>query len=182
MKRLNLVSKIVTGLFALGILFSAQTVLAASNTPDCAKGDPGYPSDTTFLGLVPWYQYLQSDFKEVTAKTDVNGATVSTTICGFHDSFNQTDGAGGPVTGVNGGATGLGVIWLIGLAIFEDLLRVAGLAAVGFIIYGGIRFITSQGEPENTRAAQSTIINALVGLVIAIVAAATVSFIANSLG
>jgi TRAP-type C4-dicarboxylate transport system permease small subunit len=73
-------------------------------------------------------------------------------------------------------------VWLIGIAGLEDLLRIAGMVAVAYVIYGGIRYITSQGEPEHTRAALSTIINALVGLSIAIVAASFVGFLGNSLG
>jgi hypothetical protein len=184
MKRLNLASKIVVGLVVVGILFAAPIALADASSQPCVQGDPGYPSTKTFLGLVPWYQYLLGNFREITSKTTINGASTTVTVCGFQTSFVNTAGnvPGAAVTGVNGGATGLGVVWLIGLAIFEDLLRVAGLAAVAFVIYGGIRYITSQGEPEGTKGALSTIVNALIGLVIAIIAAATVSFIANSLG
>src|SRR4051812_1544207 len=63
---------------------------------------------------------------------------------------------------------------LIGLAIFDDLLRIAALVAIGFIIYGGILYVTSQGSPDQTGKAQNTIINALIGLVVAILAAAIV--------
>jgi hypothetical protein len=68
------------------------------------------------------------------------------------------------------------------MALFEDLLRVAGMLAIVFIIYGGIRYITSQGEPETTKSARGTIINALIGLAITVAAAATIQFIANSFG
>jgi hypothetical protein len=81
------------------------------------------------------------------------------------------------ISGVN--QKTLNVVWLVGLAIFEDLLRISGLAAVGFVIYGGIRYTTSQGSPEQTGAALSTIIHALVGLAIAIIAATSIAFIAK---
>lgn len=71
---------------------------------------------------------------------------------------------------------------LVALAILDMLLRLAGLIAVGYVIYGGIQYITSQGEPEGIKNAQSTIMNALIGLVIAILAAAIVVFIGNRLG
>jgi hypothetical protein len=73
-------------------------------------------------------------------------------------------------------------ILLIGLAIVDDLLLIAGMAAVGYVIYGGARYILSQGSPEETAKAQGTVINALIGLVIAIIAIAAVSFIGNKLG
>ncbi len=65
---------------------------------------------------------------------------------------------------------------------FEDLLRIAGIVTAFFIIYGGVRYVTSQGEPENTKAARSTIINALIGAAIAMIAAVLVSFIGSKLG
>jgi hypothetical protein len=77
--------------------------------------------------------------------------------------------------------TGINDLWLIVAAIIEILLRVAALAAIGFIIYGGFEYLTSQGEPDKTTRARGTIINALVGLVIAISAAAIVNFIAGSI-
>lgn len=71
-------------------------------------------------------------------------------------------------------------IWLIVAAVIEILLRVAALVAIIMVIYGGIEFITSQGEPEKSNKARGTVINALIGLVIAVVAATVVTFIAGS--
>ena len=76
--------------------------------------------------------------------------------------------------------TSLSDIWLIVAAVIEILLRLAALVAVGFIIFGGFEYITSQAEPANVEKARKTIINALVGLTIAILAAAVVTFIAGS--
>jgi len=67
------------------------------------------------------------------------------------------------------------------LAVVEILLRIAGLVAVGFVVYGGIRYVLSRGEPENTKAARGTIVNALIGLVIAASATAIVNLIAGNL-
>jgi len=53
----------------------------------------------------------------------------------------------------------------------------------GFLlIYGAIQYITSQGEPEKTAKAQSTIIDALIGLVIALISVGVVSFLGKQLG
>jgi len=75
-----------------------------------------------------------------------------------------------------------GDITLILMGVLEMALRIAGLVAVAFVIYGGISYITSQGQPDKTKNAQETIINALVGLVIAMISVAVVSFIGNRLG
>ena len=69
----------------------------------------------------------------------------------------------------------------VALAVVEIMLRIAAMVAVGFVIYGGFRFILSQGEPEQANAARSTIINALVGLAIAVSATVIVSFLFSSL-
>lgn len=70
---------------------------------------------------------------------------------------------------------------LILLAVVDMLMTVGGLVAIGFVIYGGVKYITSQGEPDKTKDALHTIINALIGLAIVLVAASIVSFIAGRL-
>lgn len=70
-------------------------------------------------------------------------------------------------------------VWLIVAAVIDVLLRIAALVAVVMIIYGGFEFITSQGDPEKAKNARGTIINSLIGLVIAVSAATLVSFIAG---
>jgi len=75
-----------------------------------------------------------------------------------------------------------GDLLLVALAIIDILLRVAGLVAVFYVIFGGIQYATSQGNPDAAAKAQSTLINALVGLAIAMIAIGFVSFIGNKLG
>lgn len=77
--------------------------------------------------------------------------------------------------------TSLTDVWLIVAAIIEVLLRVASLLAVGFIMYAGFQYLTSQGDPSKAAQARQGIINAVVGLVITIIAAVTVGFIAGQI-
>jgi hypothetical protein len=67
------------------------------------------------------------------------------------------------------------------LAIVEILLRIGALVAVAYIIYGGFMYLTSQGEPDRAKNAQTTITNAIVGLVIALLATGVVAFIGGQL-
>lgn len=67
------------------------------------------------------------------------------------------------------------------LAVFEIILRVGGLLAVFFVLFGGVQYILSQGEPEKTKGARTTIVNALVGLVITLSAVAIVNVIGKNL-
>lgn len=70
-------------------------------------------------------------------------------------------------------------IWLIVAAVLDILLRFASILAIGIIIYGGVKFIMSQGEPDKTSNARETIFNALIGLAISVVAAFVVNFVAG---
>ncbi len=111
----------------------------------------------TFFGLIPWYQYLNL------------GPAPQCAITSFHilpDSATKTQSD----------------IPLVLIAVVDDLLRVAGMVAVGFVIYAGFQYITSQGNPDQAAKAQSTIINALIGLAIAAIAIVAVSWLGSALG
>jgi hypothetical protein len=71
---------------------------------------------------------------------------------------------------------------LVGLAILEIMLRIAAVVAVGYVVFGAIKYQTSQGDPKKIEEAKSTIINALVGMVISALAISIVAFIGNRLG
>lgn len=71
---------------------------------------------------------------------------------------------------------------LIALAAVDIALRIAALVAVGYVIYGGVQFVIAQGESDKTKKARQTIIDALVGLVIAMLAAGIVAFIGTRFG
>jgi hypothetical protein len=77
--------------------------------------------------------------------------------------------------------TSLSDVWLIVAAIIEILIHIAALAAVAMVIYSGFRYTTSQGDPEQTARAKGTLVNALVGLAIAVMAASIITFIARSI-
>ncbi len=88
-----------------------------------------------------------------------------------------------PVTGESGNPcakklASLNDVWLIVLALTDLLFRIAIIVAIAFVIIGGIKFVTSQGNPDKTSQAKNTVVDALIGLVIAVIAAAVVGFIA----
>jgi hypothetical protein len=74
---------------------------------------------------------------------------------------------------------GINDIWLILLAVIEVLLRVAVLAAIAYVLIGGFKYITSRANPDKTNQAKNTVIDGLIGLVIAVVAIAVVGFVAG---
>lgn len=57
------------------------------------------------------------------------------------------------------------------------LLAVLGFVAVIMIIIGGIRYATSNGDANQTKAAKDTVLYAVIGLIVAILAYAIVNFV-----
>lgn len=74
---------------------------------------------------------------------------------------------------------GINDVWLIGLAVIEILLRIAMIAAIAFVVYGGIKYAASRGNSDKVESAQRTLTDAVIGLIIAIVATAVVGFLAR---
>lgn len=72
-------------------------------------------------------------------------------------------------------------IWSIVLVIVEDIFQLAAYAALGFVMYGGFLYLTSTGSPDATKKALQTIINAVIGLVVAMASVAIVGYIAGSI-
>jgi hypothetical protein len=60
------------------------------------------------------------------------------------------------------------------------LLFLLGAIAVIMIIIGGIRYATSNGDAGQTKAAKDTILYAVIGLVVAILAYAIVNFVIDA--
>jgi lysylphosphatidylglycerol synthetase-like protein (DUF2156 family) len=116
----------------------------------------GTCSQGSFFGLPTWYSYLVAAGKMQVS--DITGR------CEFVSTFQITD------------------LSLIALALLDIALRIAGLVALAYVIYGGVQYVISQGEPDKAKNARQTIINALIGMTIAIVATGVVSFVGNRLG
>jgi hypothetical protein len=70
-------------------------------------------------------------------------------------------------------------LWLVVAAIIEIMLRVAALLAIGLLVWAGIKYIYSRGEPDKVKDAQDTAVNSVVGLIIAVSATALITFIAG---
>lgn len=70
-------------------------------------------------------------------------------------------------------------IWKIVLNIIDMIMQLVGYASVAFLIIGGFRYMTSTGDSTKMTAAKSTIMNAIIGLVIALASVAIVNTIAG---
>lgn len=60
------------------------------------------------------------------------------------------------------------------------LLFIVGAIAVIMIVIGGLRYVISGGDSTQVQAAKNTILYALIGVIIAILAYAAVNFVINS--
>ena len=76
---------------------------------------------------------------------------------------------------------GVGTFLLVLGGIIDILMRIGIYVAVGFFIYGVIRMISSQGSPETIKASRNTMVNALIGVVICIIATWLTSFLMETL-
>lgn len=75
-----------------------------------------------------------------------------------------------------GGADGAPLSQLIA-SIANVLIAIVGGIAVIMIVIGGVRYVTSNGEPQIVAGAKDAILYAIIGLVLAIAAFAIVNFV-----
>lgn len=67
-------------------------------------------------------------------------------------------------------------------SVINMMLFIAGAVAVIMIIIGGIRFVISNGDASSVTAARHTILYAVIGLVVIILAYAIVNFVVSNIG
>jgi hypothetical protein len=134
----------------------------ADATDDCNK--------TGFFGLEPWWHFMPRELGvPANGKTPGDPCGVRCFNVFVQQEANECGQKASDVPGVL-------------LAIIDDLLRIAGLVAVGFVLVGSFQYVGSRGNAERTAQAQSTILSALTGLAVSIIAVALVSYIGNQLG
>lgn len=163
---------------ALGVIVACSLLpasAAALQLPNTAQAIPANFSTLAeectkahFFGLKPWYAYLSRELDDGS-----KGGDKCDVRC-----FNLTQ------QGTKPNACGEvdSDIPLVLLAVIDDLLRIAALVTLGYIIYAAFRYTASQGNPEQTAKAQSTLVNAMLGLAIATIAVAFVSYLGHQLG
>ena len=85
-----------------------------------------------------------------------------------------------PFTGVAGSQTLTGSNGLIANVI-RLLLLVSGALAVVFVIYGGYQYITAGGNEEQAESGKKTLINAIIGVVVIILAYVIINVVINTI-
>ena len=64
--------------------------------------------------------------------------------------------------------------------IINVIIGVVGIVSVIFIVIGGLSYVTSAGDPGKTKKAKDTILYAIIGLIVAVLAFAIVNFVLAS--
>lgn len=73
-------------------------------------------------------------------------------------------------------------IWMIILNVMFDLSLAVGYLALGFVIYGGYLYIMSQGDPGKVGKGKKTLMSAITGTIIALLASVAVNTVRVILG
>lgn len=119
-----------------------------------------------------------------------NLPALALSLVGFFSIFTNTvlaqcdqNSVGGGVNCAGNATTGGTLFGASGIVtnVINTMIFVTGIVAVVFIIIGGIRYIVSQGDEKSINGAKNTVLYAVIGLIIAILAFAIVNFVLNGL-
>lgn len=66
--------------------------------------------------------------------------------------------------------------------VFNSVLGLAGALAVVFVVYGGIQYSLSQGDPAKVKQAKDTILYSVIGLVVVMVSFAIINLVIGGVG
>jgi len=72
-------------------------------------------------------------------------------------------------------------IWTVVLNVMRILLQVAGIVAVCFLIFNGYQYLTSNGDSSKISKAKTGLLQAIVGLAIAVLSSTIIYFIVGSI-
>ncbi len=109
------------------------------------------------------------------------GSASFTLLPPWYNNLTESDGSGGTkIKSPSGDIKG----WLstLVLNLITDLLYITGYVSLGFIIWGGFKFMINGDNSSGVAAARKTIQNAVIGLVISIFAVAIVSALSGAFG
>lgn len=66
--------------------------------------------------------------------------------------------------------------------IVNVVLIIVGILAVMYLVYGGILYLTAGGNPESAAKGRTAITNAIIGIVIIVLALAIYNFVVGNIG
>ncbi len=134
------------------------------------------------LAAVPLLSFGMGSAVLVTSASAASGSDCQDSVT--VDSSNPDKvGTSGPGTGacsVKTGSQNTSFVDTIKLVI-NIMLFIIGLIAVVMLVIGGIRYATSGGSQEAVKSAKDTILYAIIGIVVAVMAYAVVGFVTQNI-
>ncbi|MDR0591009.1 MAG: pilin [Candidatus Nomurabacteria bacterium] len=129
-------------------------------------------------------KFITTRMMAVAAMVLIAGAVALPFTSAYADTCDPSQGVGGSVNNDCAGA-GSNQKELFGAdgvftIIINVVLFLVGAISVIMLIYGGIKYTTSAGDTAKVTSAKNTIMYAIVGLIVAILAYAIVNFVVGS--
>lgn len=144
--------------YALLTILSVFTILSVVQpAPVYAQSQNNNNCTSRFLTFPAWYRGLPRDAD-----------------CGVR----MMEGGSGSTSGDNPISR---TIWVIALNVVEIIIQLVGYVSVAFIIIGGWRYILSNGSADGNVRGRKTILNAVIGLILALSSVAIVNTIVGSM-
>ena len=117
----------------------------------------------------------------------VTPATTHAAECGTSTGLNGAIGGDDSCTGKAAKSSGQQTGSLFGEGsivtnVINIMLFIVGILCVVMIIFSGIRYVISNGKSDQVKSAKDTLMYAIVGLIIAIIAYALVNWVFTSIG
>jgi len=138
-------------IISLFIVASAGGFMMTMATPQAVNASPG--CSQSFLGFPAWYRKLIDE-----GTCDI----LSPDGIGTHPTLSS-------------------FIWHIVFNVVEIAIVAAAYLSGFYFLYGGFLFIISQGKPDNAAKARSTMLEALIGLIISLAAVTIINYIIDGL-
>lgn len=162
----------ISAVLAATVIIAAPVAFADSLPPGVIPGqDFATDPSSASCDLIPFDE--PSD----------TGSAVENPGCG--DNPPSPGGAGPPpacpTDGCLASASTLGIPQLLTSSVAKDIIYilsfVAGALSGIFLVIGGIRYSTSSGDPQQVATAKHTVVFAIIGLVVSILAPIIVGFV-----
>ena len=111
------------------------------------------------------------------AVTGILGLSTLTLTPAFADDVCNSNAAQAVKDAAGCGSTSKDGLFNVVQAILNTIISVVSIVAVIFIVIGGVKYMTSAGDPSKASSARKTILYAAIGLVVCVLAFAIVNFV-----
>ena len=152
----SLVTMALVFVTSFGLMWTWATVTSQPVEAAVITEEVDSSCANSMLGLRPWYRGI------VTRDASSNSCRVGTIA-----------------TDENGNSNLAAFVWVIILNLMFDASLLSSFVATGFIIWGGYKYITSEGDPSKVQIGKKIITGAVIGLIITISASVISDTIVN---